>query len=259
MHAHHVLFLVFCLYFLFCQITCILIGCCVHTRHYTLCMFEFSRNIRTILQTSRFNVANFKKCSLLTNTPCEAFRESRCRQNHPQNTSGITHHVVSKHWITCKLEAYMDSSDKNRITAQHYRCQWAWVPSCSRNRCLIFLPLILTVGELGPADCFLHPLQFWHRLSASEMKEHRESSSNLSESSKENLSPSSHSANISSMTSICNPPPMSTDSNFKSLLRYSSKNKTQENTRKKNVQHWMLGEGRPLATKTQLGEATARP
>lgn len=62
-------------------------------------------------------------------------------------------------------------------------------------------PLILTVGELGPADCFLHPLQFWQRLSASEMKEHRESSSNLSESSKENLSPSSHSANISSITS----------------------------------------------------------
>jgi len=64
-----------------------------------------------------------------------------------------------------------------------------------------FQPLILTVGELGPADCFLHPLQFWQRLSASEMKEHRESSSNLSESSKENLSPSSHSANISSITS----------------------------------------------------------
>lgn len=62
------------------------------------------------------------------------------------------------------------------------------------------LPLILTVGEFGPADCFLHPLQFWHRLSASEMKEQRESSSKRSESSKENLSPSSHSANISSIT-----------------------------------------------------------
>lgn len=60
--------------------------------------------------------------------------------------------------------------------------------------------MILTVGEFGPADCFLHPLQFWQRLSASEMKEHRESSSNRSESSKENLSPSSHSANISSIT-----------------------------------------------------------
>lgn len=63
------------------------------------------------------------------------------------------------------------------------------------------LPLTRTVGELGPADCFLQPRQFWHRLSASEMKEHRESSSNRSESSKENLSPSSHSANISSITS----------------------------------------------------------
>lgn len=63
-----------------------------------------------------------------------------------------------------------------------------------------FLPLILTVGEFGPADCFLHPLQFWHRLSASDMKEHRESSSKRSESSKENLSPSSHSANMSSIT-----------------------------------------------------------
>lgn len=62
------------------------------------------------------------------------------------------------------------------------------------------LPLILTVGEFGPADCFLQPLQFWHRLSASEMKEQRESSSKRSESSKENLSPSSHSANISSIT-----------------------------------------------------------
>lgn len=68
-------------------------------------------------------------------------------------------------------------------------------------RVCILKPLILTVGELGPADCFLHPLQFWQRLSASEMKEHRESSSNRSESSKENLSPSSHSANISSITS----------------------------------------------------------
>lgn len=71
------------------------------------------------------------------------------------------------------------------------RCVWAGLSS----------PLILTVGEFGPADCFLHPLQFWQRLSASEMKEHRESSSNLSESSKENLSPSSHSANISSIAS----------------------------------------------------------
>lgn len=69
------------------------------------------------------------------------------------------------------------------------------------HNCVRFQPLILTVGELGPADCFLHPLQFWQRLSASEMKEHRESSSNRSESSKENLSPSSHSANISSITS----------------------------------------------------------
>lgn len=55
---------------------------------------------------------------------------------------------------------------------------------------------------MGPADCFLHPLQFWHRLSASEMKEHSESSSKRSESSKENRSPSSHSANISSITSV---------------------------------------------------------
>lgn len=62
-------------------------------------------------------------------------------------------------------------------------------------------PFILTVGELGPADCFLHPLQFWQRLSASEMKEQRESSSKRSESSNENLSPSSHSANMSSITS----------------------------------------------------------
>lgn len=128
----------------------------------------------------------------------------------------------------------MDSSYKDRMTAlQILMRNWAWVSSCSNNRCLNFLPLILTVGELGPADCFLHPLQFWHRLSASEMKEQRESSSNLSESSKENLSPSSHSANISSMTSTCNYPPMSTDSNFKSLLRYSSKNKIQEETHKK--------------------------
>lgn len=37
------------------------------------------------------------------------------------------------------------------------------------------------------------------------MKEHRESSSNRSESSKENLSPSSHSANISSITSTVSP------------------------------------------------------
>lgn len=104
----------------------------------------------------------------------------------------------------CKLVAYMDSSDKHRVTAQQMSVRnWACNPSHSKNKCLIFLPLILTVGELGPADCFLHPLQFWHRLSASEMKEHRESSSNLSESSKENLSPSSHSANISSMTSTC--------------------------------------------------------
>lgn len=41
----------------------------------------------------------------------------------------------------------------------------------------VISPFILTVGELGPADCFLHPLQFWQRLSASEMKEQRESSS----------------------------------------------------------------------------------
>lgn len=26
--------------------------------------------------------------------------------------------------------------------------------------CVPLRPLILTVGELGPADCFLHPLQF---------------------------------------------------------------------------------------------------
>lgn len=66
---------------------------------------------------------------------------------------------------------------------------------------LLNSPLIFTVGELGPADCFLHPLQFWQRLSASDMKEQSESSSNRSESSKENRSPSSHSANISSITS----------------------------------------------------------
>lgn len=67
--------------------------------------------------------------------------------------------------------------------------------------CQAISPFILTVGELGPADCFRHPLQFWQRLSASEMKEQRESSSKWSESSKENLSPSSHSANMSSITS----------------------------------------------------------
>lgn len=148
---------------------------------------------------------------------------------------------------------------------QRKRCQWQ-IELASLHKViinLIFLPLILTVGEFGPADCFLHPLQFWHRLSASEMKEHRESSSNLSESSKENLSPSSHSANISSMTLTCNSPPTSTDSNSKSLLRCSpptkTKHKQPRRSTKKWVRHSLLGEGRSLETKTQLGEATARP
>lgn len=81
-----------------------------------------------------------------------------------------------------------------------------------------FQPLLLTVGELGPADCFLHPLQFWQRLSASDMKEHRESSSNRSESSKENLSPSSHSANISSITSNVNLLQSPVDYNYRPWL-----------------------------------------
>lgn len=79
--------------------------------------------------------------------------------------------------------------------------QWQHIKHFTAHKDNIPLPLIFTVGEFGPADCFLHPLQFWQRLSASDMNEHRESSSKRSESSKENLSPSSHSANISSITS----------------------------------------------------------
>lgn len=87
------------------------------------------------------------------------------------------------------------------VTGIALQWQWLFIHGLFHNTTeWTPLPLILTVGEFGPADCFLHPLQFWHRLSASEMKEQRESSSKRSESSKENLSPSSHSANISSIT-----------------------------------------------------------
>lgn len=87
------------------------------------------------------------------------------------------------------------------VTGIALQWQWLFLHGLFHNTTgWTLLPLILTVGEFGPADCFLQPLQFWHRLSASEMKEQRESSSKRSESSKENLSPSSHSANISSIT-----------------------------------------------------------
>lgn len=164
------------------------------------------------------------------NSPSMAFSQDQTQQNHPQHTPQepdkmfgffCSHQTICRLWSEGKDGGQKKKNHPNysdtdvsfsgidgfrwqRNTAQQMSMRnWARKPSHSKNKCLIFLPLILTVGELGPADCFLHPLQFWHRLSASEMKEHRESSSNLSESSKENLSPSSHSANISSMTSTC--------------------------------------------------------
>lgn len=77
----------------------ILTGCCVHTRHYTLCMFEFSRmSEQTMCQTLGLRDANFKT---LLARPSEKICADK---NHHQNTTGITHNVVSKHKITCKMQ-----------------------------------------------------------------------------------------------------------------------------------------------------------
>ncbi|KAJ3641299.1 hypothetical protein Zmor_027811 [Zophobas morio] len=58
----------------------------------------------------------------------------------------------------------------------------------------------------APAEGFFHPRQLLHTLSGSELQLHSESSSNRSESSKLNLSPSSHSS-IAAATSPPPPPP----------------------------------------------------
>lgn len=128
------------------------------------------------------------KDSFVLRTPVNLQFQSLAK-NYPDNESYIG---ILPAALTFLLQIFSPTSPlAPQLPGIQRPSQWKRVTS----------PFILTVGELGPADCFLHPLQFWQRLSASEMKEQRESSSKRSESSNENLSPSSHSANMSSITS----------------------------------------------------------
>lgn len=75
----------------------------------------------------------------------------------------------------------------NQLTAVYFK---RTLPSLGRPN----------VGPLGPLPfCFRHPRQLLHRLSGSLIHEHKESSSNRSLSSKENLSFSPSQSNIKSI------------------------------------------------------------
>lgn len=144
-------------------------------------------HINLFLKTPRILKSKLNFCQPATSCTSSAKFQALVL-NHPDKAPEFCLYFWwSQHIFT---SSHVQPSQKFHPQAYHN-------PQCNP----VISPFILTVGELGPADCFLHPLQFWQRLSASEMKEQRESSSKRSESSNENLSPSSHSANMSSITS----------------------------------------------------------
>lgn len=104
----------------------------------------------------------------------------------------------------------------------------------------VFLPFPQKVPA-APAAGFFQPLQLLHTLSGSELQLHRESSSNLSESSKLNLSPSSHSS-IAEATSPFPPP-----GRFPAAASFDTKTKPRLQTPSTRAHYHFTGTSPPLA------------